>query len=365
MSSIQQTNQMETCSKCETKIDTEKNDGWDYCACLDAHFCPSCSPTNTCSCEGNGDCDCANCDEEAWGEVELYRHYECCECGKDIEDTGTLYDDKMCLECETKSDDEETNENDNASPKGLKEKLCNTSISSMDAQEEITADTLVKGIMCKKCDSEVPPHSVKRHLDINDPIHKCPHPETEQEKEIALLTEYRAIWEEWNKIDEFYKPNPEYPICVLCKKHLSGTPYGNNPQPIRKKGKCCDRCNNDKVIPARMGGDNPLPYNIFGSFDEQILCRKIQVFTPVRGRTELKYPCIWEAFQADQLEDEVADVIRQFYQKTIVRGVFPIINEHGEITLIDMYSAIQSGQAFIRGIKKGWCPPLKSFKKKD
>ena len=347
MSSIQQTNQMETCSKCETKIDTEKDGGWDYCVCLDAHYCSSCSPTNTCSCEGDGSCDCANCDEEAWAECELYRHYECCECEADIEAVGRRDDDVLCAECEEKGDDEKTNENDNASPKGLKEKLCNTSISSMDAQEEI-----VIGIKCMKCDSEVPPHSVKRHLDINDPIHKCPHPEDAQQKEIDLLAEYTALWEDWKGLDEFFKPNPEYPKCVLCKEHLSGTPYGNNPQPIRKKGKCCDRCNHDKVIPARMSG-SPHLYptgNPFGTIDELILCRKIQTFLPTQGRTD--YPLIWEAFQADQLEDEIADVIKQFYKKTMERGVFPLIKDDGGITFTDMYSAIKDGKAFIRGIKK-------------
>jgi len=309
MSSIQQTNQMETCSKCESKIDTDKDGGWDYCSCLDAYFCSNCSPTNTCSCEGDGSCDCANCDEEAWADEELYRHYECCECGKDIEEVGRLYDDVMCLECEEKGDDEETNEVNNASPKGLKEEVCNTSISSMDAQQ----------------------------------------------KEIDLLTEYAALWGEWKKIDEFYTPNPEYPKCILCKEHLSGTPYGNNPQPIRKKGKCCDRCNNDKVIPARMSGSflaGNLVGNPFGSLDEQILCRKIQRFTPTQGRTEQDFPLIWEAFQADQLEDEIADVIREFYQKVMERGVFPIITDEGGISFTDMYSAIKDGKAFIRGIKK-------------
>jgi hypothetical protein len=320
MSSIQQTNQMETCSKCETKIDIEKDGGWDYCVCLDAHFCSSCSPTNTCSCEGDGSCDCANCDEEAWAEAELYRHYECCECEANIEAVGTLYDDVLCAECERKGDDEKTNEDDNASPKGLKKEVCNTSISSMD--EQIISVKVV---------------------DLRDA----------QQKERDLLAEYIALWKDWKELDEFIKPNPEYPKCVICKEHFSGTRFGNNPQPIRKKGKCCDRCNHDKVIPARFSG-SIIGGNPFGSLDEQILCRKIQTFTPTQGRTDGKqdYPLIWEAFKADQLEDEIADVIKQFYKKTMRRGVFPLIKDDGGITFTDMYSAIKDGKAFIRGIKK-------------
>ena len=164
-----------------------------------------------------------------------------------------------------------------------------------------------------------------------------------------LNAEYTALLSDWKKIDEFYKPNPEYPKCVLCKEHLSGSPYGNNPQPIRKKGKCCDRCNNDKVIPARMKlvpklNGNPNP---FGTIDEQMLCRKIQTFLPTQG--SLDYPLIWEAFQADQLEDEIADVIKQFYKKTMERGAFPIIKDEGGITFTSLYSAIKDRKAVIRG----------------
>ena len=37
--------------------------------------------------------------------------------------------------------------------------------------------------------------------------------------------------------------------CVICKEHSVG--FGNNPQPL-KKGKCCDKCNFEKVVPARI-----------------------------------------------------------------------------------------------------------------
>lgn len=41
-------------------------------------------------------------------------------------------------------------------------------------------------------------------------------------------------------------------ICCLCGKPYTG--YGNNPDPIKKSGRCCDNCNNNKVIPARIVG---------------------------------------------------------------------------------------------------------------
>jgi hypothetical protein len=41
-----------------------------------------------------------------------------------------------------------------------------------------------------------------------------------------------------------------YYICCFCKKKYQG--YGNNPQPVKKKGRCCNRCNLDIIIPARV-----------------------------------------------------------------------------------------------------------------
>ena len=39
--------------------------------------------------------------------------------------------------------------------------------------------------------------------------------------------------------------------CVLCKHHFTG--YGNNPDPLAMgKGECCDVCNTNQVIPARI-----------------------------------------------------------------------------------------------------------------
>ncbi len=37
--------------------------------------------------------------------------------------------------------------------------------------------------------------------------------------------------------------------CVICKKKFDG--FGNNPQPLKEKGRCCDECN-EAVIEARF-----------------------------------------------------------------------------------------------------------------
>jgi len=38
--------------------------------------------------------------------------------------------------------------------------------------------------------------------------------------------------------------------CCICGSSFYG--YGNNPAPVRQYGKCCNDCNTEKVIPARI-----------------------------------------------------------------------------------------------------------------
>lgn len=43
------------------------------------------------------------------------------------------------------------------------------------------------------------------------------------------------------------------PICCICKKECENE-WGNNPYPIVKdeKARCCNKCNETKVVPARI-----------------------------------------------------------------------------------------------------------------
>lgn len=38
--------------------------------------------------------------------------------------------------------------------------------------------------------------------------------------------------------------------CCICNKPFIG--YGNNPAPVKHKGRCCDDCNEQIVIPSRF-----------------------------------------------------------------------------------------------------------------
>ena len=42
--------------------------------------------------------------------------------------------------------------------------------------------------------------------------------------------------------------------CCICGKEFTG--YGNNPWPVMTAGKCCDTCNFETVLPARLAGNS-------------------------------------------------------------------------------------------------------------
>jgi len=39
--------------------------------------------------------------------------------------------------------------------------------------------------------------------------------------------------------------------CVICSHYFTG--WGNNPDPVKNYGECCNSCNTNAVIPARLG----------------------------------------------------------------------------------------------------------------
>jgi len=39
--------------------------------------------------------------------------------------------------------------------------------------------------------------------------------------------------------------------CVICNEYYTG--WGNNPDPVKNYGECCNDCNTNAVIPARLG----------------------------------------------------------------------------------------------------------------
>ena len=78
-------------------------------------------------------------------------------------------------------------------------------------------------------------------------------------EELAFNQEFddiNAYGEKTNASDSHYQKNLSEAtsskkfICCICGEESEG--YGNNPEPVRKTGRCCDACNRKFVIPARI-----------------------------------------------------------------------------------------------------------------
>lgn len=65
-------------------------------------------------------------------------------------------------------------------------------------------------------------------------------------------------------------------VCCICGKIEEG--YGNDPWPLSEKGKCCDECNFEKVVPARI--------TMLRAEEEQVidLCVEFTCFNNVDGK---------------------------------------------------------------------------------
>ena len=116
-------------------------------------------------------------------------------------------------------------------------------------------------------------------------------------------------------IDEYYAPKEDCGNCCLCKGLLSNK-WGNNPAPLRKRGKCCDKCNADKVIPTRMGCiDGNARFggkSILGTHEEQILEKKL-------------FLLMWEEMWEQDYEP-FNKIKREYRDLVFARGMFPHID---------------------------------------
>lgn len=52
------------------------------------------------------------------------------------------------------------------------------------------------------------------------------------------------------KIKVIKDSDEEVKVCCICGEKFEG--WGNDPWPVKEDGECCDKCNYEKVIPARI-----------------------------------------------------------------------------------------------------------------
>ena len=132
------------------------------------------------------------------------------------------------------------------------------------------------------------------------------------DRDVRRTTKIKTTEDRIAAIDEYYAPKKGMGNCCLCKGLMSNA-WGNNPAPLRKRGKCCDKCNVDKVIPTRMGGMMEM-----GTHEEQIL--KTKIFVLMGDVREVSEP-MWEQDYApfNKIKREYRDLV-------IARGLFPHID---------------------------------------
>lgn len=60
--------------------------------------------------------------------------------------------------------------------------------------------------------------------------------------------------------------------CCICGKEFTG--YGNNPDPVKLYGRCCDECDWSFVIPARIKQINEMRSFISKSIEDEVERRR-------------------------------------------------------------------------------------------
>lgn len=107
-------------------------------------------------------------------------------------------------------------------------------------EEDIKSHSLICNVFCKRCNTYLPPHTVGRHFNKEDPIHTCPdHNREAMETEAILLMGDASIERE-------EPPNMEFMFCWECKKAV---PSGLAKKSKKDKGKwLCVECGDETVV---------------------------------------------------------------------------------------------------------------------
>jgi hypothetical protein len=120
-------------------------------------------------------------EEEEEEEHSNYRCNDCDKCGEEFDNEGDM-NMRICYECDKPSIQELLVKFDKYvsricyecdKPNSPPEPDCPPPDSWENKKK--SNSTIMYGVVCKKCNATLPPHSCKEHLDINNSIHKCPH----------------------------------------------------------------------------------------------------------------------------------------------------------------------------------------------
>ena len=117
--------------------------------------------------------------------------------------------------------------------------------------------------------------------------------------------------------------------CCLCGKEVDG--WGNNPYPITEDGGCCDECNRDKVIPARI----KLAYSKKRGIKEDKEIPDVKIDDDSLDIKNIKLSLKGE--EGETLEDKLKEVLNTFLDK---EGLELDGKDDEEKTFIEIFKSI-------------------------
>jgi hypothetical protein len=124
------------------------------------------------------------------------------------------------------------------------------------------------------------------------------------------------------------------PVCSLCGGEVEEWPggggYGNNPEPLAPiEARCCDRCNQEKVIPARLEQMGYGPTTA----------------TNLAMRRAMEHTL--DEFRAQDAPDQIRVVVKHTGPSPTGEGPTTISKE-GMETLVDQFTAFVGGRIMAR-----------------
>jgi len=133
---------------------------------------------------------------------------------------------------------------------------------------------------------------------------------------VECISKKQMLIGELNRIDKQFQRKKENGVCCICKGYLE-MPFGNNPNPIRKRGKCCEECNYSKVVPARMdnegGGSktHEITMKLITNWELKKLQRKINAIMTTYPTYRLYYEQVEEDAGLNQLHYRTIEIVEE------------------------------------------------------
>ena len=111
--------------------------------------------------------------------------------------------------------------------------------------------------------------------------------------------------------------------CCICGEPVEG--YGNNPFPVRVEGECCDKCNAEVVIPARI---EKMKETVSEKVDEELTETEAEEAKPISEKSEEE--TLEEKEVKELTEEEKQEIVLQWltdnFEEDQVEEVLDILN---------------------------------------